>query len=220
MTTEAPEVTTRETDMGARAANGSTEEVIATEEPTTEESATETPTTEEATTEEPTSEETPEPEELIEIGVPFDEILDYFRFDVEEIRKEGDTYVIAGDKIYGGIVVLTVDQKEALDKGALLKLMYGGEEVERIVIGQLEDGRPWYYSKNSESPFIHSSEFIETAQLGNQREAVINALEKAPFYGVGYYFDGEMIGMQYDLILERDVCWEPCSMCTRKTGRS
>ena len=122
------------------------ENVMTTESPEEQsiEDTTENATKEAFTSDENVTEEPTEPAEndrfvsdnVIEVALQTD--LEHYRIHVEEIRKEGDSYMITGDKIYGGVVVLTVDQKEALDNGALLRLMYEGEEVECIIAGALK----------------------------------------------------------------------------------
>ena len=130
-----------------------------------------------------------------------------FRIRVKEIRKEDDHYVIMGDKIYGGFVILTVEQKRLLDEGAVLKLMYAGEEMERIVRGD-DDFLP-YRAQNGEAPRMHGVDRIETEIMNTEElEALRTILENDPFYGEGYYLDSDLPRKKYNLVLERDVRWE------------
>lgn len=143
-------------------------------------------------------------ENVIEINLETN--WESFRIRVKEIRKENDNYIITGDKIYGGFVILTVEQKQLLVEGAVLKLMYAGEEMERIVRC---DDLSYYLAQNGGASWIRSVEGIETEILNSEElEALRTILENDPFYGEGYYLDSDLPNMKYDLVLERDVCWE------------
>lgn len=62
----------------------------------------------------------------------------YYVWLESDILKEDGHYVIAGEMCYAGTIVITWQQKELLDAGeAVLIVMYQGNEVDRIVRGDI-----------------------------------------------------------------------------------
>ena len=166
----------------------STEEV--TEEPTTEALTTEEPITEDPTTEDPTMEA---PQEVIEYHL--DPVDSYFRMTTDSIEQADDHYIISGRKIWGGMVLLTAEQKAKMEDGAVLKLIHEGEVVDQIAIdiSTSEDGAgKWYKNMTGLRVFLQDTECALLADRRDvNREWLTKTLEEEPYNGSGFYLAPE-----------------------------
>ena len=202
-----------------------TTEEPTTEEPTTEESTTEEPTTEEPTTEEPTTEEPTTEEPTVS---PFDrtdaEVIEYiltpsdgyFRIVAESIEKVEDKYVITGNKIWGGLVLLTEEQKVKLDNGAILTLIYEGEVIERYVATDRQaEFHPdrYYYDCENERGYrdvldeITPSAAAERYMFLEKYGEWVKRLEEEPYHGKGYYLAKDFPPWPCDYVIETECQW-------------
>jgi len=229
----------KETDVGAGKKEESTESVehvsesvdestteaveteASTEEPieeTTEAVSEELPSeepTEEPTTEEPTTENPFERVGAEEIEYVLTPSEDYFRFIAKSIEKVDNKYVITGDMVWGGLVLLTEEQKTKLDNGAILKVVYDNTVLERYVATD----RQAEFHRHQDAHY-YDAEFGYGDVLNEMTPSTISdmmlerygewvkRLDGEPYNGKGYCLMKDFPSWPCDFVVETNCQWE------------
>lgn len=163
-------------------------------------------TTEEPATEEPTEEVL---REVIEYHL--EPVDSYFRMFIESFKKADDCYLITGDKRWGGMVLLTTEQKGKLEDGAVLKLIYEGEVIDQITLDtsvpEDELGKTYRDAAGSRVDLTETEIALQGVSRYVDREWLTKRLEEEPFNGSGYYLAQEYPHSRFplDIIVEAGV---------------